>query len=362
MQKNNMKKSMLLTLAASIITLVFCTSVFAADFPQRIASEKRSEKDGVGQKEISLMQRVPGAGKDVVSKKIMRQFLNSKTAITTQGISKSKTKGKTLSVTGAGWLLDVNEDGSNVRYRNYRYLESKKELARPVAQRLSNEKLEALGREFISKNLSEYVKLGKNEEIIPFFTEHAIGFSGEAKEGATKLEEKVYGSTIVFTRFVNKVNVVGPGSKIAVMFNNAGEAVGFDYDWPQYKMIDKSQKVLPVEGIRSRSNKLTRVSLDSPNVKIKRFDCGLYDAGARRHDPKSVVQSACQISYYEKKIVDKKAYEMDKNSGHIMSAYIDYIPAGEVIEKDMKWSQAMKLLNLKERNDLPAPLDGPKKK
>jgi hypothetical protein len=360
MQRLKIKKGVLLTLTVSIMIFLFCVSVFAADFPRRLDSEKRSEKEGLGKKEISLLLRMPGPGKEAVSKNLIAKFRNSKTAVTTRGLSRSETKGKTISVINADWFLDVKEDGSNVRYRNYGYLESKKDLAKPVAQRLSNEKLEALGRKFISDNLSEYIKLGKNEEIVPVFTEHAIGFAGEAKEGISRYEEKVYASTIVYTRKVNKIEIIGPGSKIAVMFNNAGTPVGFDYDWPQYKMTGKMQKVLPVEDIKSRAKKLAPIHLDVPDVKIKRFNCGLYDAGARHHDPKSVVQSACVVKSYQKKIIDKKANERDQQSGHITSAHIDYIPAGEVVENDVKWHHAIKLLDLKERPGLSEPPDGPK--
>ena len=362
MQNLNGKKRIFLTLAASATALAFCSFVYAADFPQRMEAEKRSAKEGLGQKEISLLQRLPGPGKETVSQKLIGKFRISKTAITTKGTSKREVKTNRLSVVGPDWFLDVSTDGSNVRYRNYGYLEKKKELARPVSQRLSNERLETLGRTFIKETLSEYVKLGKDEEIVPFFTEHAIGGGAEAKQGVSKPEEKVYASTIVFTRRINNVNIIGPGSKIAVMFDNEETPVGFDYDWPQYKMTGKLQKVLPVKDIKDRANKLGAVRQDSPNVKVTRFDCGLYDAGARRHDSKSVIQSACLVSYYETRIVNKEAHERDPKTGHIMSAHVEYIPSGEVIEKDVKWPQAMKMLNQKGRAELLAPVAGPKQK
>lgn len=362
MEKLNAKKSIPLTIAVCILTFVFYASAFAADFSHRIDSEKRSEKEGLGLNEVPLLKRMQGTGGEATAEKLIGHFKNSKTAITTQGTSKRELKSKRITITGEGWFLDVNGDGTNVRYRNYKYIDSRPELAVSVSERLSNKKLEELGRKFIKENLSEYIKLGKNEEIVPFYTEHAIGFTGQAKEGTSVYEEKVYASTVVFTRTVNKLNIIGPGSKIAIMFNNKGIPVGFDYDWPQYIATGKFQKVLSVEAIKNRARKMASLNIDSPSVKVKRFDCGLYDAGFHKHDPRAVVQACCAIHSYEKKIVDKEAYKRNKNSGHSVAAYIDFIPAGEKVEKDGKWPQAMKMNGINPVGRLETPREGPKLK
>ena len=358
---NTGKTTCFLIFVCLIIGLVFSSSSFAADFPHRIDSEKRSEKEGLGRDTVSLIKRMPGPGRETVAEKIMARSKDSKTPITTQGTAKKQTKGKRLSVIGEGWFLDVNGDGTSVRYRNYKFLDSQPELARPVSARLSDQKLEELGLKFIKENLSEFIKLAEEEEIVPFYTEHAIGIAGQAKEGATSYEEKIYASIVIFTRTVNKINVIGSGSKIAIMFNNEGVPVGFDYDWPQYKSTGKSQKVLPLEAIKSRAKKLASLNIDSPDVRVKRFDCGLYDAGVRKHDPQSVIQAGCAIQYYEKKIIDEDAYKRDKNSGHSVAAYIDFIPAGETVAEDGKWPQAMKILNKKPGKGFAAPKEGPKR-
>ncbi|MFA5072759.1 MAG: hypothetical protein WC539_02500 [Nitrospirota bacterium] len=354
---NRLKK-----LAALLVTLLFCSFANAADFQQRIDLEKRSNKEGIGQKEVTLLERVPGPGKEAVSKALLDQFKKAKTPITTAGKIERKTRRNHVSIVGAGWFLDVSNDGSGVRYRNYGYLENKKENGLPVSSRLSQERLETLGRQFVKANLSRYIQLDKGEDLVPSFTEYAIGGVAEAKEGISKPEEKVYANTVVFTRTINNVSIVGPGSKIAIMFDNEGTPFGFDFDWPKYKQVSKIQKVLPLEGIKSRAKKLTTVPLDSPNVIVKRFECGLFDAGARKHNRQSVVQSACLVSYSEKKMVNQKAHERDRNSGHLLSSHIDFIPAGEEVILDEKWPQTLKLLNKEQKRDLAAPLAGPRKK
>ncbi len=363
MERLNAKRIAFLAVEVCIIiTLVYSVYAFAADFPHRINSEKLSTEEGLGRDQIPLLMRIPGPGKKVIVEKLMKRFKDSKTPITTHGTVKRQEKGDRLAVIGEGWTLEVNGEGTNVRYRNYKFLDSKPELARPVSQRLSKEKLEELGSMFIKENLSEYIKIGSNEELLPFYSEHAIGWGGPAKEGAPADEERVYASTIIFTRTIDKVNVIGAGSKVAIIFNNEGTPIGFDYDWPQYRSTGKFQKVLPVTEIKKRAKKLISLDIDSPNVKVKRFDCGFYDAGVRKRDPKAVIQAGCAIHSYEKKIIDQNVYKRDPNSGHTIAAYVDFIPAGETIELDEKWPQAMKMLNKEPISRTTAPKEGPKPK
>ncbi len=362
MNELNVRKVPLQKMVALIIfTFAIFSVVYAEDFDFRKKSEKRSVEEGLGQAQIPLLQRMPGIARKSMATMLLKRFQNTRDAITTSGAAKKQKKGNRLSYVGDGWYLDVNGDGTNVRYRNFKYLDSKPELAWPVSMRLSNDRLEKLGREFIKKNLSEYVVLGTNEELVPFFTEHAISGGGPAREGAPMDEERVHAGIIVFTRAINKVNVIGAGSKVAIIFNNEGEAVGFDFDWPRYSPTGRLQMVLPVAAIKERANRLATKDIQSLDVKMNRFECGYYDAGMLRRDLRAVVQAGCAIHYSEKKIIDQSVYKQDPNSGHVMSAYVDFIPIGETVEQDRKWVQAMRMLN-----QTPAiiaePKDGPKSK
>lgn len=86
------------------------------------------------------------------------------------------------------------------------------------------------------------------------------------------------------------------------MFNNEGIPIGFDYDWPQYTPTGKSQKVLSVEAIKKRAKRLVSLDIDSPDVKVQRFDCGFYDAGTRKHDPKAVVKLVARFIPTKKRL------------------------------------------------------------
>jgi len=360
----NVRKAASLTKAAyMIIAFVFASSAYAEDYAFRLNSEKRSAKEGLGRDQVPLLERTPGMGRKSMAKILIKRFKDARGAVATLGTAKKQKKGNRLSYVGDGWFLDVNGDGTNVRYRNYKYLDSKPELARPVSARLSNDQLEKLGREFIKGNLSEYILLGTNEELVPFFTEHAIGGGGPAREGAPMDEEKVYASLIVFTRTIDNINVIGAGSKVAIMFNNEGAPVGFDYDWPRYDFTGKFQKVLSVEAIKERAKRFATKDIHSPDVKLKRLECGFYDAGMLKRDPKAVVQAGCAIHYTERKIIDQNAYRQDPNSGHVMTAYVDFIPAGETVEQDGKWIQALNIISKRPDEREPgAPQDGPKQR
>lgn len=357
---NDMKNMFLAGALCIIISIVCSVYAFAADYPHRLNSEKLSKEVGMSREQVPLLMPISGPGKNVVVEKLMIRFKDSKTPVTTHGTVEKREKRDRLSVIGEGWTLDVNKDGTDVSYRNYKFLESKPELAIPVNKRLSNERLEELGRLFIKENLSEFIKLGANEELMPFYSEHAIGGGGGTKRGVRADEEKVYASTIVFTRTIDKISIIGPGSKIAIMFNNEGVPAGFDFDWPQYQPTGKFQKVLPVAEIRKRAKRLSTLDIDSPNVEVRRFDCGYYDAGTRKRDSNAVIQAGCAIHYHEKKIVDKDIYRKNPNSGHTVAAYVDFIPAGETVEPDEKWQQALKMLDKKIISDSIIPKEGPK--
>jgi hypothetical protein len=329
----------------AVITLLMSTSAFAADFPNRIESQRRSEAVGLEKKELPLLERVPSPGAAAVTEKLLSKLKGSDSTITTRGKFETKKLNHGMSVASQEWTLDVFDDGSHVRYRNNAYLA--KQQANPVKGRLGNDRLEQLGRDFVKRNLSEQITLGPGEELVPFYTEHAIGGGGPTKPGAAAPEETVFASTIVFTRAINNVNVIGGGSKVAVTFGNDGSPLAFDYDWPQYRATNKVQKILPVAEIKERGKKLSSRGTASADVKMQSFDCGYFDAGVRKRDPNAPVQPACAVKYVERKVIDKEAHQRDPNSGHLMSATVEFIPAGETVERDMKWPQAMRMLNIR---------------
>ena len=136
-----------------------------------------------------------------------------------------------------------------------------------------------------------------------------------------------WGSTVVFTRLIDGVPVVG------------GE-------------------VLPVDRIRERGAGVLAFDPNAKDVKVTRFECGLFDPGVRKRDAAALVQSACFVQAERRAIVDEKLNQLDPESGHLVTAFAQAIPAGALIERDDRWPEAAALL----RSTLPvepAPSDGP---
>jgi hypothetical protein len=328
------------TLRATVLALVTYAGIaHAADYPYRTTLTSKSATSGLGATDVELIKRLPGAGADQVLDMLRARFASSQGAVNTRGASEREQERHSHALKGDGWLLQVYADGTYVRYRNYAVLESKQNLARPVAQRLSQQALEERGRRFISEALAEAVPLGAGEVLVPLFTEHEINGSRSATLDAAADVETVTASTVIFGRTIGGISVVGPGSKIAVVFTNDGEAAGFDYDWPRYAMTGQRQGVIAMPQIRQRARGLTTVELDAPGVSVKRVECGYFDAGARRRwrDPSAPIQAACGFHYSQRTLAN------GPTPTDMLAAYVEAIPAGVVIESDAGWPQAIRL-------------------
>jgi hypothetical protein len=330
-------------------------AVDAADFPQRTALAQRSASVGLGRAQVTLLSRDAGPGAAAQVDALATRFGQSALAVTTRGSAEQLVKAGSIGLRGDGWLLQAYADGTRVRYRNYAALDAKASLARPVAQRLTPPALETLGRRFIAAHLADLLALDTTEALVPLFTEHEISGAVGVGPGAVAPEEQVTASTIVFGRTVDGVAVIGPGSKVAVLFANDGEPVGFDFDWPRYTPTARTQRVLALPEILERSHGLTSLDLQAPGVTVKRMECGYFDAGARRHDPAALIQAGCSLHYTQRTIVDTEAHRRDATSGHTLAAIVDVLPAGEVVERDHGWPQALRLTDGSEEPEDAAP-------
>jgi len=332
-----------ITRGSGLITLVLISSLAsAADFPQRVESANRSNREGLSRAEIALMKAKKGPGKDAGAEFFMKRFAQSKSQITTAGPSNRTTKKERIDVMGQGWGLKVYNDGTKVRYRNYGALDSKMNLAKPATQKMSLQQLESVGRQFIDSHLKDVITLGPNESLVPHFTQHQIIGGGATAPGAKPDEDRVVASTVVFSRAIDGTPVVGPGSKVAVLFANDGSPVGFDFDWPAYEPAGKTQKLLDRANIQKRMQQLASVKLDAPNVKVQRLECGYYDAGNKKRNPSNPIQAGCLVQSVTREIVDPALNSKDPNSGHILRATIDPIPVGVTVEPDASWPHAAK--------------------
>ena len=350
--------SNLVTAGCALALLILPGAARAKDYPQRLGFDDASRAAGLGKTAVPLLERVAGPGADTVASSVLAKFERSTSAIRTDGAVEREVDADHVTFHTDAWTLQVAGDGTRVNYRNVARLDAALATARPLSERLGQDTLEALGRRFIGESLREYIELASNEEILPLYSEFQVVGGGSTRDDVLPEAERVVANTVVFTRTVDGVPVVGGGSKIAVTFLNDGTTAAFDFDWPTYRKTDRQQEVLSVDRIRERGAEVLAFDLNAKDVKVTRFECGLFDPGVRKRDAAALVQSACFVQAERRDIIDAKLNSLDPNSGHIITAIAQALPAGALIERDDRWPEAAALL----RTTLPvepAPTDGP---
>jgi hypothetical protein len=319
--------------------LLIAGAAQAADFPIRTSFAANARTQGVGRADLPLLRVNSGQGADRRADAIMRKFQHSGEAVTTFGDAKVQTeKDKTVATWADGRRLVAFGDGSKVSFRNPEEINA----SAPASERMSSAQLEAIGRKFIQEQLSDFIKLGPGEKLEPFSTRVQVGGGNDVNSTERPLEQ-VLANAIVFTRTVEGVPVLGGGSKVALLVTNYGQVAGFDFDWAAYQSTGKRVKMLGAAQINERAKAMATVKLDSSEVTVKRYECGLFDPGLRRRDAQAAVQGACVIQALEKRIADPVANMRNAADGHVTNAVIDVIPAGETVEADSHWPQAMAL-------------------
>jgi len=234
-------------------------------------------------------------------------------------------------------------DGSAAKVSNYDYLD--KSLRVLPTDRPQLDILETMGRRFVETELKDFVRLGKDEELVPMKTEYQIDDEGRGNE---TLKEELVASTIIFGRRVGGVDVLGAGSKVMVTFANDGIPVAFAYDWPEYRATGQKQDVLDISLIRERASALATMRFGSESVDIRRFECGYVDRGARRarSDLQAPIQAGCWVTYvgsrtapnYVPKAGDHPSYGIQQ------TATGDAIPAGKTVEMDYDWPHVINII------------------
>ena len=339
--KNLVTKSIMLATAAAAFGITM--NAQAANFPERDHMDKQSRARGVGLSSVSLLRRVEGPGAQQRAMAILKKLQRSTSLVHARGRHQEHVDLDSKRVTlhgDDGWSLSVWEDGTKVRYRNHKAASDGVESSVPVENRLTSEYLGRLGEEFIRDSLADWVRLGPDDELVPSFTEYEINGLADGDTGVV-LEELVSGNTVVFSRRVNGIDIVGPGSKIAVMFTNDGSAIGFDFDWPRYVPSGKVQSVLTLSEIVERASALGRTPAHPDTVNLERFECGYFDTGARTKKARQALQSACSASYTGRVLVDEAAYRANPEDGWAMVADINMIPAGAEVEADENWPESL---------------------
>ncbi len=292
---------------------------------------------GLAVDSIPLLKAKAGLGRERIMSTLLENLSKLDFNIDAKSVVNENETDKRLAVYGDGWKLKVYGDGSRVAFRNYGYLDRNEEAINEL-KRIEPEELEKLGRRFIAEYLGDFIPMGKKEELIPFGVQYQVNTQQSVEKNAKKEEQTVAG-TIIFSRKINGIDVLGKGSKIAILYANDGTPFGFDFDWPALDSIGEEQKIAPLNEIKQRAVEVAKLATDAVNVQLERFECGYYDAGQSKRG-EAPIQSGC-FHFYSAQSFAKS----DDTAGFLTMAFVDPIPASNKIINDPNWDTAIELLN-----------------
>lgn len=323
-----MRMSMLAGALAT--TLALAANAATAAEPRKGHSDylssltERSLREGFPAQNVRLLKVQAGPGRAAAAKSLAamlgREGMGPRLKLSK--LKADRRQRRILTQLGEGGYLEVLGDGSKLRVRGL--IDDRVANQRAGSQRIEKTALEQQGLRFVRGALAPAVKLGAEEKLT--FLGVRYLYDGEAdatQTGRSDERQQVIANIVVFGREVAGLPVVGPGSKVAVWFDNAGNPVGFDIDWPVYRVSTVEQPVVPRSELTRRVGRTT-VPLDGPTV--RRFECGYVDLGATRRGKQ--LQSGCSL-----------AFEGRTQQG-IVWARTEYIPAGVKVLKEPRWPLA----------------------
>jgi hypothetical protein len=290
---------------------------------------RRAMQQGFGKESVMLLAPERGPGREVVASRLRTLLTQSGGRfghrLMATDLKETQSDRRILSYVGEDSYLEVYTDGTKFRFRGN--LDDPKEIERIGTQgKLGQSELESLGRRFITEALGSLVKVGAGESITFLGTRHLMhGGSDENGVG----HDKVIANIAIFGRELNGIPVVGSGSKIAVWFAADREPVGFDVDWPAYKVTQAAQDILPRDRLRERVDAFITVPSDSSMSRVTRFECGYVDLGVTKRGGQ--IQAGCAVFYVDRDRPANSAAET------LTWARVEFIPAGVQVLKDDQW-------------------------
>jgi hypothetical protein len=297
------------------------SSVSAEDSMERRALRASSEASGLSKTVVPSYTRAAGPGRDVAIERLKRDLATASTladvAIDVRTEQDYFEDDDQAVVKGPGWFLNVRGDGSRISYLNTASIDGELAPRVPVASARRIQQLEPVARRFITTALSGFVKLAANERLVAWKARHAIS-SAMTDGGRTMTERQVAATALEFRRVVDDSVVLGPGSRIEVMFAANGTVVGFDLDWAELRRSSVELRAAPVTTLQTRvsSQRAARAGASSDAVVTQKgLECGYYDAG---YDAGAPLMPACV-----------SAYSVDNRRTHLKAAYVDVVPADQ---------------------------------
>jgi len=263
------------------------------DLPFRVASAAASKASGLQGRAVVHLTRLKGAGRDVGLERVLAEVAEVSN-LASGGADISYSDGRTCAM-GAGWMLEVRGSGEWVRFRHDEYFRRDDARLIPREEMPPVSDLVARAREFLRSGLKSFVLLGPGEGLEAWSADFLVG---SAFDSAGIHESGVSASRVIFTRAVDQIPVLGPGSKASIIMSPDGEVIGFDFDWPALKRSSAKFKTVGVDVIRNRHVAVMRdeLGLSAPPTE-RSFECGYYDPGVGAGDSGRALAPACVVAH-----------------------------------------------------------------
>jgi hypothetical protein len=307
------------------LLLISARAARAEGSAYRASLTEAALRTALGERVIPLLEVVPPAGGREEQLLRLQRVLDTRRDRRINGHNPSKPhispRATTILAQDHSWYLQVGGDGSQFTYRGN--IDDPAEVGAAAGfTPLNAETLERAGRTYIAQQLAPLVTIPDGEKLVFLGTKYLR--EGSATETDRRFTSAVVANIALFGREVQGTFVAGAGSKIAVWFSNTGEPVGFDVDWPTYRVLARTQATLGIDRVWERMATYVNHPLEQVKENLSRFECGYVDRGVHKRQG-SVLQAGC-FAHHDGRTADEFKY-----------ASIEVIPIGEPVVEDAQW-------------------------
>jgi hypothetical protein len=275
-------------------------------------------------------------GTEAVATLLINRLWNSSHPAHTRDVKTMKYEHDYLRVEGEDWFLQVRGDGAWVRYRRDSYVDQVGKSAGALSEAPDATMLARTARAFVENELAELVPLCDDEELVHFRTLRTVERAVDVRTREA-VPERVVATSIIFSRTIGGIDVLGPGSKVKVIFASDLGIAGFDVDWSEFDDVGLLEETLGIDEVKNDRTWSPTATSTSADVELFRFECGYYDVGSHRADPNALLQPAC-ISHY---LLGQKTDGVWSRGGVFHVA-----PIGRHVEPDGAWPEVQAQLGL----------------
>ena len=293
----------------------------------------RSLQSVLDDRAVPLLEAVsPKEGRAGVQRDVLAELARSperRVKVDEIGQTRESRNGSFVRGKDESWYFEVLGDGSRFRYCG-NIDDPKERDATAKLPKLDNATLEKLGAGFIHGTLGSVLAISRDDRMVFLGSRYLregdaeVPAEGAAAPKLTSLTREVVANIAVFGPEVRGTYVAGPGSKVAVWLSNAGEVVGFDVDWPSYRVLETRQPTLGRDDTWQRFARYADAAQKQIEGNLQRFECGYIDLSGRKRGA-APLQAGC-AAQHAGFLQDDLEY-----------ASIELIPVGKEIVADPSW-------------------------